>query len=93
MAELLLRNARIWTGDAATPWAEAALVQNGRFAFAGRERDLNAPAGVATLDAEGRLVLPGFTDGHAHLLNTGLAMRAVDLKGVASVEEAARRVA
>jgi hypothetical protein len=32
-------------------------------------------------------------DGHAHLLSTGLAMRSVDLKGVASADEAVRRVA
>lgn len=93
MPDLLLRNARIWTGVAESPWAEAALVRDGRFVFVGRERDLSSPAGVRTLDARGRLILPGLIDGHAHLLNTGLAMRSVDLKGVASVEEAVRRVA
>jgi predicted amidohydrolase YtcJ len=92
MADVLLRNARIWTG-ATAPWAEAALVRDGRFAFVGGERDITAPAGIEVLDAGGRLVLPGFTDGHAHLLNTGLAMRSVDLKDVASVKEAVRRVA
>jgi predicted amidohydrolase YtcJ len=35
MPDLLLRNARIWTGDPAAPWAEAALVREGRFLFAG----------------------------------------------------------
>ncbi len=93
VTDLFLRNARIWTGVAGAPWAEAALVQDGRFVFVGRERDVEAPAGVETLDAGGRLVVPGFVDGHAHLLQTGLAMRAVNLKDVASVEEAVRRVA
>ena len=54
---------------------------------------MQPPAGVETLDAGGKLVVPGFIDGHAHLLSTGLAMRSVDLKGVPSVEEAVRRVA
>lgn len=93
MTSLLLRNARIWTGVDAEPWAEAALVRDGRFVFVGRERDVEVPAGVETLDAGGRLVVPGFVDGHAHLLQTGLAMRAVNLKDVPSVEEAVRRVA
>jgi len=93
MPNLLLRNARIWTGDPATPWAEAALARDGRFVFVGNASQVNAPAGTRVLDAEGRLVLPGLIDGHAHLLNTGLAMRSVDLKGVPSVEEAVRRVA
>ena len=92
MPDLLLRNARIWTGGT-PPFAEAALVRDGRFAFVGAERDMAVEADVDVIDARGRLVLPGFTDGHAHLLNTGLAMRSVDLKDVPSVEEAARRVA
>ncbi len=92
MSDLVLHNARIWTGDPARPWADAAVVRDGVFAFVGREQDANAAAGSRRLDARGRLVLPGFTDAHAHLLNTGFAMSAVDLKAVASVEEAVRRV-
>ena len=91
MPDLLLRNARIWTGGDADPWADAALIQDGRFSFVGRERDVNAPAATDVLDAEGRLVVPGLTDGHVHLLQTGLAMRGVDLKGVTSAGEAAKR--
>ena len=93
MAGQILRNARIWTGDSTQPWAETALVRDGRFAFVGREADLAAPADVDVIDAGGRLVVPGFIDGHAHLLHTGQAMRSVDLKGVTSVAEAVRRVA
>ena len=93
MAALLLRNARIWTGDVAQPWAETALVRDGRFAIVGREHDLTPPSNIETIDAGGRLVMPGFIDGHAHLLHTGLAMRSVDLKGVTSVDEAVRLVA
>src|SRR3990172_1452860 len=93
MPDLLLHNARIWTGDPASPWADAALVRDGRFAFVGRDGDANVAPEVEVLDAGGRLVLPGLVDGHAHLLNTGLAMRSVDLKGVTSVGEAVRRVA
>lgn len=93
MPDLLLRNARIWTGDPARPSADAALIREGRFAFVGRERDLSAPAGTEALDGGARLVVPGFIDGHAHLLATGFAMQGVDLKDVPSQEEAVRRVA
>ena len=92
MPDLLLKNARIWTGVNTDPWADAAVIQNGRFSFVGRESDVNPPPAANVLDAEGRLVVPGLTDGHAHLLQTGLAMRAVDLNGVTSASEAARRV-
>ena len=92
MSDLVLRNARIWTGDAEAPHADAAIVRDERFAFVGREQDVTVPAGVDVIDARGRLVLPGFTDSHAHLLGTGLAMQSIDLKGVPSIAEAAHRV-
>ncbi len=92
MSDLLLRNGRIWTGVSNTPWADAALVRNGRFAFVGRESELDVAPGVEVLDVLGRLVIPGLIDGHAHLLSTGMAMQAVDLKGVASLGEAVYRV-
>lgn len=92
MPDIFLHNARIWTGDDASPWADAACIRDGRFVFAGRERDATLPSGARRIDARGRLVLPGFTDAHAHLLSTGFAMRSVDLKGVLSVDEAARLV-
>jgi len=68
-------------------------VEQGRFSFVGREADATLPTGVDVLDGNGRLVVPGFIDGHAHLLNTGMAMSSVNLKDASSVEEASQRVA
>ena len=93
MADLLIRNARIWTGDPQRAWADAALVRDGRFVFVGDEASVNVSAGTATLDLGRRFMMPGFGDAHVHLLGTGFAMRSVDLKGVPSVDEAVRRVA
>jgi predicted amidohydrolase YtcJ len=92
MADLLLHGARIWTGDASSPWAEAALIRGGRFVSVGRASDVDARAGIEAFDAGGRLVVPGFTDAHAHLLGVGTAKRNVDLKGCTTLEEAQRRV-
>ncbi|MEX0749220.1 MAG: amidohydrolase [Dehalococcoidia bacterium] len=91
MHDLYIRNARIPVGDGA--YADAALIRDGRFAFVGAEIDANVAADTQTFDARGRLLLPGFVDGHAHLLGTGFAMRNVDLKETSSAEEAAQRVA
>jgi predicted amidohydrolase YtcJ len=90
---LALRNARIWTGVNSAPWAEAALVHDGRFVAVGRAHEVEIPGGAEVVDVAGRLVLPGLTDSHAHLLGTGAAMRSVDLKRTASVAEAVARVA
>jgi hypothetical protein len=92
MTDLVIRNARIWTGDATNPHADTALIRDGIFAFVGRAQDAQLPPDADIIDAEGGLVLPGFTDSHTHLLGTGLAMQSVDLKGTPSIAEAARRV-
>ncbi|MGE5596843.1 MAG: amidohydrolase [Hyphomicrobiales bacterium] len=93
MTDLSVRNGRIWTQDPASPWAEAAVIRDGRFAFVGREVDLPAPAGTAVVDARGGLVLPGFCDAHAHLMSTGFARQQLQLKDVRTVAEVQRLVA
>ena len=90
--DLLIDNARIWTGDGAAPWAEAALVRDGAFLFVGRRSDIEPPAGAERIDAGGRLMLPGFVDGHAHLYGTGMALASVDLRDTKDEADAARRV-
>jgi len=93
MADLVIRNARIWTGDPRAPQATSAVIRDGRFAFVGEAREANVAGDARTLDLGGRFVMPGFTDSHLHLLATGLGMGAVQLKDVTSVEEAVSRVA
>jgi predicted amidohydrolase YtcJ len=93
VSSLFLRNASIWTGDSARPWADCAVIERGRFAFVGRESDALPPSAARVIDGRERLVLPGLTDAHVHLLGTGEAMRSIDLKDVPSEDEAARRVA
>lgn len=90
---MLIKNAKCWTGLASQPWADTMLVRDGRFVFVGPEAAAALPGDADTLDCRGRLVVPGFTDGHAHLLNTGMAMRSVNLKDASSVEDAVVRVA
>jgi predicted amidohydrolase YtcJ len=59
--DLTIRNARIWTGDPQQPWANALTVRNGRIA----SMDADKPAG-RVYDLQGRLVVPGLWDAHAH---------------------------
>src|SRR5256885_16949339 len=93
MSDTVVRNARVWSPAGVPAGADIAIVPDGFFGFVGPGHDANLPAGARTLDAARRRMLPGFTDAHAHLLGTGAAMHAVDLKGVTSVDEAIRRVA
>jgi predicted amidohydrolase YtcJ len=62
-------NARVWTGDAAEPRAEAFAMRGDRFVAVGSERDVRQLAGPQTtvVDLGALRVVPGFNDAHWHL--------------------------
>jgi predicted amidohydrolase YtcJ len=93
-ADLLVRNARIYTGDAATPWAGALAVRAGRIVAVGPDAEAAAHAGPGTVvvDAGGRLVVPGFNDAHFHLPMGAQQLDAIDLLDAADLAEIRRRV-
>lgn len=45
------------------------------------------------VDGEGRVVVPGFIDAHAHLMGLGLGTLVLDLSGTQSLDEALSRIA
>ena len=87
--DLILYNARLYTQDAALPWAQAVAMGDGRILAAGADDDILALAGAATerIDVGGRLVLPGFCDAHIHLSHWSLGLRQVQLAGTRSRAE------
>jgi predicted amidohydrolase YtcJ len=91
-ADLILVNAKIWTG--AGPDAEALAVWQGRVVAVGAKADVARHAGPATktLDAAGRRVVPGFHDSHAHMLGGGMSLARVNLKDAADEAEFGRRL-
>jgi len=81
---IVILNARVYTGDAARPWAEAVSIQANRIALVGTTAEIKASAGSArTIDAAGRLLIPGFNDAHAH---PGAMPEAARLEGPPAVE-------
>ncbi|HEX5729399.1 amidohydrolase [Microbacterium sp.] len=80
-------NGRIFTGDpdAAKAWAEAFAVDGETIVFVGS--DAESPAADTTIDLEGRLVLPGFTDAHTHLLMMGAALGQIPLTDARTLDE------
>lgn len=64
----IFRNARIWTGAPARPFAEAMAVRGDRLVAVGTTAAIMRRQGPATLvtDLGGRLVVPGFIDSHWH---------------------------
>ncbi|MDL9978558.1 amidohydrolase [Microbacterium sp. ASV49] len=94
MSPHLYRSARIFTADR-RPWADALVVVDDRIAYVGDESTAARVAGpdAAIHDLGGATVLPGFVDGHAHIVGTGEAAGQVDLWGAGSLEEIQRRIA
>ena len=87
--ELLIRG-RIWTGDDARPWAEAAVVRHGRFVFVGSFNDARLAHPSAEVEDFGQdLVMPGMSDGHIHLTAFARQKLYVDLLSIKSLDEAA----
>lgn len=92
-ADLIVVNARIYTVDNARPMASAMAVRNERVVFVGSDAEARTLAGAATrvLDVQGRTVIPGMVDAHAHLLGLATSLRNVQLAGASSYDEVIRR--
>ncbi len=67
-ADIVIVNARIFTGVNDAPWAEAIAIRADRIVDVGTSDAVRKQAGSATrvIDAGGRLVVPGINDAHAH---------------------------
>jgi predicted amidohydrolase YtcJ len=83
---LVIVNARVFTGDSAVPWAEAVGVSGDRITHVGSSGDVRATVGASTrlVDANGRLLIPGINDAHAH---PGAMPEAVTLDGPPVVQQ------
>lgn len=93
-AETVIVNARIYTVNAKQPWAEALAIHGDKILAVGSAKDIAAYRGASTkvVDAQGKLVLPGFTDCHIHFMEGSLGLTRVDLNGTKSVAEIQKRV-
>jgi len=94
--ERVFYNGNVLTMAAAQPRAEALAVADGRIAAVGSSNDLLAEAGADAerVDLNGRTVLPGFIDSHAHVSHVGHELQKVDLsrcRSIADVLEAFRQ--
>jgi len=84
---LLLRGARI-VGTAPGSEPVDILLKHGVITAIGRGLE-----GTATVDLDGRFVMPGLWDGHVHLGLTALSARRTDVSTASSAAEAARLMA
>lgn len=84
IADLIVVNARVWTGDDELPEAEAFAVLGGRFVCVGDDRSVRQWSGpkTKTVDARGARIIPGMIDSHLHLISGGLQLARLNLRDV-----------
>lgn len=92
--DLVIINADIRTMDSQLPKAEAMVISNGRILAIGRRAEIEMFLSQATktVDMEGRTILPGFIDTHAHLVGLGSKIIHLDFGRATSIEEALQLV-
>jgi predicted amidohydrolase YtcJ len=93
-ADFIIRNAKVWTVDKTHPTAQAVAVLGDRIVAVGSNDDVEGWHGAhtRTIDASGKLLLPGFNDSHVHFVDGGLSLDSVQLNDATSAAEFARRI-
>ncbi len=95
VADLIVRNAKVWTVDPQTPTAQAVAAFGDRIVAVGSNEEVDLWRGSDTqvIDGNGRLLLPGFNDAHVHFVSGGVQLDSVQLTDATSAQEFARRIA
>lgn len=69
------------------------IADNGKVLATGGPDLLNDYAAARRIDGQGRYLLPGLTDAHAHVLGLGFLAASLDLAGTTSLPAAVQRIA
>jgi predicted amidohydrolase YtcJ len=87
-ADLVFKNGNIYTGNDASPKAEAVAIKGDRIVFVGSNQAAQKYVGVKTrvVDLGGKTMLPGMTDAHHHLSGVGFREMTLNLEGIRSLE-------
>jgi predicted amidohydrolase YtcJ len=93
-ADIILTNARIYTVNSRQKWAEAIAVRGEKILAVGDKAKIDSYHGKSTkvIDAQGHLLLPGFTDSHIHFLDGALSLQHVQLDDAKNLEEIQKRL-
>jgi predicted amidohydrolase YtcJ len=94
-ADLVLRGGHVVTVDSTQPEAEAVAVRGHTIVAVGSDADIERFIGSETevIDLAGRLVIPGFIEGHGHFPGLGEKMLNLDLMNVRNWDEVVAMVA
>ncbi|MDL5049402.1 amidohydrolase [Oscillatoria amoena NRMC-F 0135] len=93
-ADLIIFGGTIYTVNDNQPTVEAVVVRGDKIEFAGTEKEALEWKGEATqlIDLGGKVMTPGFIEGHGHLMGVGYNELNLDLMDVKSYDELVARV-
>ena len=93
-ASLVVRDARIWTGNPDLPWAEALASDGETILAVGSNADIEPYVSDTTevIAVPGSMLVPGMMDTHVHFVDGGSALASVQLRDAATPEEFTRRI-
>jgi predicted amidohydrolase YtcJ len=88
-ADSILANGQVYTEKGAPSWAQAVAVRGEKIIAVGDDAGILKPRGPATkaLDAGGKLVLPGFVDGHIHFMEGSISLGQANFDGAKNPAE------
>ncbi len=94
-ADLVLRGGKVVTVNDAQPEAEAVAVNGARIVAVGSDEEIERRIGPETqvIDLRGRLVVPGFIEGHGHFMGLGTSKTILDLRHAETWDEIVAMVA
>jgi predicted amidohydrolase YtcJ len=94
-ADIVITGGVVWTGlSSGGPHPGAVALARGKVLAIGEDTSLARYVGSTTerIQANGGLVMPGFTDGHTHFVDGGFQLASVDLRTAATPSEFIRRL-
>ena len=93
-ADIVVRDARVWTGDTERPWAEAVASRGDTIVAVGSNAEVESLIGNDTevISVPGSMLVPGFIDTHVHFISSGSGLASVQLRDAATPEEFAARI-
>ncbi|HSC52596.1 MAG TPA: amidohydrolase [Phnomibacter sp.] len=93
-ADLVIKNAEVYTVNDAQQKAEAVAVSAGKIVFVGSNTEAEKWIGNKTevVDAKGSFVMPGFMEGHGHIHALGDFLRDINLMHVNSYDEIVSKI-
>ncbi len=76
----LIKGRKLIDGNGNTIEGAAVIIDGDRITAVGRQADVTAGEGVASLDVGDKTIMPGLIDAHVHLVNTGGPFSARDAR-------------